>query len=32
MLQRLKDLIQSVRDAYAAPAVALDASPRPAPI
>ena len=32
MLQRLKDLIQSIRDAYARPAIALDASPGPAPI
>ena len=31
MLQRLKDLIQSIRDAYAGPAVALGGALRPAP-
>ena len=31
MLQRLKDLIQSIRDAYARPAVALGGAARPAP-
>ena len=31
MLQRLKDLIQSIRDAYAMPAVALGGAVRPAP-
>jgi hypothetical protein len=31
MLQGLKDLIQSIRDAYARPAVALGGALRPAP-
>ena len=31
MLQRLKVLIQSIRDAYAGPAVALDGAVRSAP-
>jgi hypothetical protein len=31
-LPRVKDLIQSVRDAYAGPAVAFGGAPRPAPI